>query len=71
MTSTVELSLSGCRRQPCGGDALVDLPAGRTPRPPARTGGVLTAENWFEQALAYATGKLHGAAAVLSPGDPA
>ena len=23
--------------------------------------------NWFEQALAYATGKLHGAAAVLSP----
>ena len=25
VTSTVELSLSGCRRQPCGGDALVDL----------------------------------------------
>jgi hypothetical protein len=24
-------------------------------------------ENWFEQALAYATGKLHGAAAALSP----
>jgi hypothetical protein len=24
-------------------------------------------ENWFEQALAYATGKLHGAAAPLSP----
>jgi hypothetical protein len=25
------------------------------------------AESWFEQALAYATGKLHGAAAALSP----
>jgi hypothetical protein len=25
------------------------------------------AENWFEQALAYATGKLHGAVAALSP----
>ena len=24
-------------------------------------------DNWFEQALAYATGKLHGAAAALSP----
>ena len=24
-------------------------------------------ESWFEQALAYATGKLHGAAAALSP----
>jgi hypothetical protein len=24
-------------------------------------------ENWFEHALAYATGKLHGAAAALSP----
>ena len=24
-------------------------------------------ENWFEQALAYATGKLHGAASALSP----
>ena len=24
-------------------------------------------ENWFEQALAYATGKLHGAAMALSP----
>ena len=24
-------------------------------------------ENWFEQSLAYATGKLHGAAAALSP----
>ena len=24
-------------------------------------------DDWFEQALAYATGKLHGAAAALSP----
>ena len=28
-------------------------------------------ENWLEQALAYATGKLHGAAAALSPAGPA
>ena len=26
--------------------------------------------NWFEQALAYATGKLHGAASALSPAEP-
>jgi hypothetical protein len=25
MTSAVELSLSGCRRQPCGGDPVVDV----------------------------------------------
>ena len=28
-------------------------------------------EDWFEQALAYATGKLHGAAAALTPTGPA
>ena len=28
-------------------------------------------ENWFEQALAYATEKLHGAAAALAPAGPA
>ena len=27
-------------------------------------------DNWFEQALAYATGKLHGAVAALSPTGP-
>ncbi len=36
--------------------------------PARRRAGVTAApENWFEQALAYATGKLHGAAAALSP----
>ena len=28
-------------------------------------------DDWFEQALAYATGKLHGAAAALAPPEPA
>ena len=62
LTAALDAARLGARA-PLSADLLrAAAPGYCTPRQQAEAPG-----NWFEQALAYATGKLHGAAAALSP----
>ena len=62
LTASLDAARLGARA-PLSGDLLRSAAPGYcTPQQQAEA-----PENWFEQALVYATGKLHGAAAALTP----